>query len=178
MNEYAAWVVGVDRPGIVAAVTGALFDRGCNLEDCSMTILSGHFAIMLMVRAPDDVTSEALEAALRSAGEPLGLTVAVRPVDETPPPAAAGAPHIVAVYGADRPGIVHRVSRLLADRGVNITDLTTRVIGGEAQPVYAMHLEVTLPPGLAADDLGAALAEVARELGVDTSIHAVDADVL
>ncbi|HVM39182.1 MAG TPA: ACT domain-containing protein [Acidimicrobiia bacterium] len=179
MPEYAAWALGVDQPGIVAAVTGALYEQGCNLEDTSMTILSGHFAIMLMVRAPDDVSAEGLEAALRRAGEPLSLTVAVRPVEAGGQGEADGDDrHIVAVYGADRPGIVHRVSTLLAERGVNITDLTTRVIGPAADPVYAMHLEVVLPGEIDADTLAGELAAVGEELGVDTSIHPVDLDVL
>lgn len=178
MPEYAAWALGVDRPGIVAAVTGALYEQGCNLEDTSMTILSGHFAIMLMVRAPEDLSVEALEVALQAAGAPLGLTVAVREVEPGAEDEGIGETHMVAVYGADRPGIVHRVSKLLSDGGVNITDLTTRVIGSPDEPVYAMHLEVVLPPGVDADDLGRRLAEVGEELGVDTSIHAVDVDVL
>jgi hypothetical protein len=32
-------------PGIVAAVTCVLADAGCNLEDTSMPVLRGHFAI-------------------------------------------------------------------------------------------------------------------------------------
>lgn len=179
MSELAAWVLGRDRPGIVAAVTGVLYDAGCNLEDCSMTLLSGHFAMMLRVRAPGEVTASSLEAALREAGEPLGLTSAVREVaEEGVAGEAVAAPHIVAVYGADRPGIVHRVSSLLAERGVNITDLDTRVLGDAEQPVYAMHLEVTLPGGADPDELAGDLAALGSELGVETSVHPVDADVL
>jgi glycine cleavage system regulatory protein len=33
------------------------------------------------------------------------------------------------VYGADRPGIVHAVARVLAAFGVNVTDMTTQVVG-------------------------------------------------
>jgi len=167
----------MDRPGIIAAVTGVLFDQGCNLEDCSMTILSGHFAMTLLARG-DGVTADQLDAALRKAVEPLGLTAAVRAVDEEGGEEVVGTAHMVAVYGADKPGIVHRVSTLLAGLGVNITDLNTRVIGDDANPVYAMHLEVTVPPGLDPDRLAADLAAVGTELGVDTSVHPVDADLL
>jgi len=178
MAEFAAWVTGLDRPGIIAAVTGVLFDQGCNLEDCSMTILSRHFAMTLLAKGPDDMSAGALEAALRGATEPLGLTAAVSEVDDDGGVEVAGASYIVAVYGADRPGIVHRVSQLLADRGVNITDLDTRVIGDPDAPVYAMQLEVTLPEAVTPDALADELAELGREVGVDTSIHAVEADLL
>ncbi|MBI2169086.1 MAG: ACT domain-containing protein [Actinobacteria bacterium] len=178
MSEFAAWVTGLDRPGIIAAISGVLFDQGCNLEDCSMTILSGHFAMTLLATGPDEVTAGALEVALRGAVEPLGLTVAVRDVEERPEEEVEGATFMVAVYGADRPGIVHRISQTLAERGVNITDLNTRVIGDPGEPVYAMQLEVTVPASVDAEELSAALHDVGAELGVDTSIHAVEADVL
>lgn len=177
MPEFAAWVTGLDRPGIIAAVTGVLYEQGCNLEDCSMTILSGHFAMTLLARGSDEVSEEGLDAALRGAVEPLGLTAAVREVKERGGVEVSGTDHIVAVYGADRPGIVHRVSTLLAERGVNITDLDTRVIGDPDTPVYAMHLEVTIPDAADPDAIGAELAALGEELGVDTSIHPVEADV-
>jgi len=50
--RFAVSVFGRDRPGIVAAVTGVLAGAGCNLEDTSMTILRGHFAMMLVVSGP------------------------------------------------------------------------------------------------------------------------------
>jgi len=52
VTHLAVSAIGADRPGIVAAVTGVLVDRGCNLEDASMSILRGHFAMMLVVAAP------------------------------------------------------------------------------------------------------------------------------
>ena len=42
-------VLGKDRPGIIAGVTEALFRAGCNLEDISMTVLEGEFAMMMGV---------------------------------------------------------------------------------------------------------------------------------
>ena len=45
-------VIGQDRPGIISQVTGCLFQTGCNLEDVSMTILEGQFAMILIVKMP------------------------------------------------------------------------------------------------------------------------------
>ncbi len=168
----AITVVGADRPGIVAAVTKVLFERGCNLEDVSSTILRGHFSMMLVVTAPDDLDAATLETELTDVGSDLGLIVTVRPV----PPARSHVvepTHMVSVYGADRPGIVFKVAEALAAQGANITDLTSRVIGEDSAPVYALMLEVAFPGGAAADpalDLG--------ELDVEISIHPVHADVL
>ena len=54
------------------------------------------------------------------------------------------ASHVLTVYGADHPGIVHSVSQALAKMGVNITDLETRLTGAAKKPVYAMIIELAL----------------------------------
>ena len=177
MAHVAVTAVGLDRPGIVAAVTKVLVEHGCNLEDTSMTILRGHFAMMLVVAAPPDVDAPALEASL--AGAARDLVVTVRPIDEEAgEPSPAGETWTVSVYGADRPGIVYGVASLLADLGVNIVDLTTRVIGEPAHPVYAMLLDVTIPPRVEAAALQARLEALAASLGVDCSLHPSEADIL
>jgi glycine cleavage system transcriptional repressor len=179
VNRFAVWALGADRPGIVAAVTGVLVEQGCNLEDTSMTILSGHFAMMLLVSGPDRLEGAPLEAALAEIGRRLDLVVGVRPVhDDATSTTSSGAPHVVSVYGADRPGIVHAISSLLADQGVNITDLNTRVIGEPDEPVYAMLLEVEVPVALDSAALEAGLRARAAELGVEASLHPVEADIL
>jgi len=177
-NEFAVWALGADRPGIVAAVTGVLFHQGCNLKDCSMTVLSRHFAMMMLVEGPDDLAAADLERALARAEATFDLTVAVRPLGEGAAIFVEGDPYIVSVYGADHPGIVHHVATVLADHSVNITDVNTRVIGGDDDPVYAMLLEVTLPRSLDPASLDARLQAMAAELGVDASLHPADADVL
>ncbi len=178
MARFAVSVFGRDRPGIVAAVTRVLADAGCNLEDTSMTILRGHFAMMLVVAGPDGLEAAALEQGLYDVARRLDLVVAVRQIDDAVPISLEGDGWTVAVYGVDRPGIVHRVTALLADAGVNVSDLTTRVIGDPDRPVYAMVLEVTLPPGVHAKEVGDRLDELARDLGVECSLHPSEADIL
>lgn len=178
MAHFALSAVGADRPGIVAAVTGALVEHGCNLEDTSMSILRGQFAMMLIVAGPDGLDVATLEDALAGPARALDLVVAVRSVAEDVPATLGGEAWAVAVYGADRPGIVHRFTSLLAGEGVNVVDLTTRVIGEPARPVYAMILEVTLPPGLDGAALTTRLDELAGELGVECSTHPSEADIL
>jgi glycine cleavage system transcriptional repressor len=165
----AVTALGADRPGIIARVTGVLLDHGGNLQDSTMTILGGQFAIVLLVEA--DAEASALEADLAAATTDLGLVVAVRPVglgSSSSPPT-----HMLSVYGADRPGIVHGVAKALAERSVNVTDLTTRVLDGE-RPVYAMVLEIALPENVVAEDLTAALRSEGGADAIEASIHPLD----
>jgi glycine cleavage system transcriptional repressor len=177
MAHFAITAVGADRPGIVAAVTGALAGHGCNLEDSSMTILRGQFAMMLVVDAPAGVGAGELEATLAGPAAALDLVLTVRPASESPPGPDADS-WTVSVYGADHPGIVHGVTALLAARSVNIVDLSTRVIGTPESPVYTMVLEVTLPPDGDPHQLQADLEAKAGELGVTCRLHPSEADIL
>ena len=177
MPHFAVSAVGRDRPGIVAAVTGVLVDAGCNLEDSSMSILRGHFAMMLLVAGPDSLDADHLEQTLQKPAADFDLVLAVRAIDDDVPDSPEGEQWTVSVYGADRPGIVHEVTKALAVEGANIVDLATRVIGDPDRPVYAMVIEITLPPGHDGDALGRHLDDLGRGLGVECSVHAADADI-
>ncbi|HEY3014183.1 MAG TPA: ACT domain-containing protein [Nocardioides sp.] len=48
MTLHGITVLGHDRPGIIAETTGILAGLGLNLEDSSMTLLRGHFAMTLI----------------------------------------------------------------------------------------------------------------------------------
>lgn len=176
-TRFVITAVGDDRPGIVAAFTGALLPIHANLEDSAMTLLEGQFAIVLVVAAAG-VDSAAVRAALAPTATSLGLTIDVRSLDSRNYQ-PTGRECTLTVYGADRPGFVHRITSVLAERQVNIVDLTTRVIGRDAAaPVYAMLLDLRVPDNLDETTLRAALDEVARELGVDCTLRAVDVDIL
>ncbi|MFB6072460.1 MAG: formyltransferase family protein [Halobacterium sp.] len=82
-------VVGADRTGIVAGVTGLLFERGANVEDIEQTVRDGVFRMTLHADvSPEtdgpasDAEREELRAALAVLGDDLGVDVRVRFPDE------------------------------------------------------------------------------------------------
>ena len=172
MAELAVTAIGADRPGVVAILSGVLHERGGNILDSSMTILGGHFTMMLLVDI--DERPEQLHDELRDATAHLALFVAVTPVSpSTRPPQPT---HFLSVYGADRPGVLAGVTRTLADHGVNITDLTTRMLSPDDQPVYAMVFNLEFPPGLDADVLDAAVRATSERLGVDHTLRPLEVE--
>ncbi len=178
MRSFVLAVTGRDRPGIVGTLTRALLDHSVNIEDAEMAILRGHFAVILVLSAPDSLD----EAALRSALESVRRDVPLETVSLTEVPALAHGvtepSHTISVYGADHPGIVHGVAQALADDGVNIVGLSTRVIGEENAPLYVMLLDVALPPSLDEAGLERMLEAVAESQGVDVSVRTVAGDAL
>jgi glycine cleavage system transcriptional repressor len=177
MSLFALSAIGRDRPGIVAAISRVLLELEGNVEDSQMSILRGHFAVMLIVALPERASSEELQQRLGEVKEELSLeAIAVSPVDEL---ADTGprATHVLTVYGADHPGIVHAVSATLAERGVSITGLETRLGGSDASPIYVMLMEIAAGDA-DAEELGAALREIGEREGLDVSLREQVAEAL
>lgn len=172
MRLHAITVLGHDRPGIIAETTSALADLGLNLTDSTMTLLRGHFAMMLIS------TGEADRSAIESALAPLAtdgaLDVAVREVPEESVVGSAASSWILTVHGGDRLGIVSTVVAEVAAVGGNITDLTTRLAGD----LYLLVAEVDLPAPADVDALRSTLEAAAGGLGVRATLHEAEADEL
>ncbi len=173
MANYAMLsAIGKDKPGIVASVSSVLFQAGCNVEDSTMARLGGDFAIMLMLRLPEGFTSQQLAERMAQVQHQTQLTVQVADLrPEEAEPQAESPRHLVLVYGSDKPGIVARLTALLAERNVNITNLRTHVIQ-RAEPLYVMTIEVELPPFIDQAELKKPLQAVAQELAVQVDIKA------
>jgi glycine cleavage system transcriptional repressor len=177
MSHFALSAIGRDRPGIVAGVTGTLLEHDVNIEDSQMGILRGHFTMTLIVAAPEHVDLPQLRADLERTRERLGLdTITVNRVTE-PDVEDEGPSHIVTVYGADHPGLVHAVSSELAQAHVNVTDLNTHLEDRDGDPLYVMMLEVAIPSGLSEDGLRSLLESVGREQAVEVSVRPLDQQV-
>jgi glycine cleavage system transcriptional repressor len=171
MTSLAITVVGHDRPGIIAQAAEVLSECGMNLEDSSMTLLRGHFAMTLICAGDADAAQ--VEAAL----QPMvngSLDVTVREVPEEPDLPPLGATYLVTVHGGDRLGIVARLASVIADAGGNITDLSTRLSG----TLYVLLAEVDVPRSADVEALQARLVEVSAELGVDCTMRLLENDQL
>lgn len=140
-------VVGKDRPAIVARITAALYDSGCNLGEASMTRLGGNFTVMLMVQYAG--SAAALEQMVAPVCESLGLKLHVDKIEGQLHRHPEADVHI-RVFGADRAGIVAQVTTVLADAGLDILDLQSDVAGTEDKPIYIMQIEGRALQGVAA----------------------------
>ncbi|MGN6250526.1 MAG: glycine cleavage system protein R [Marmoricola sp.] len=171
MTQLAITVFGHDRPGIIAEATASLAGLGLNLEDSTMTLLRGHFAMMLV---SDGAAGAAeVEEALAPLTADGSLTVSVRAVPEEQG-SRAGSPYLLSVHGGDRPGIVSALVGEVARVGGNITDLTTRLTGD----LYVLTAECELPAGADATTLERSVRSVAGGLGVHATLRPVESDDL
>ena len=170
-------VVGRDRPGIVAEVSRVLFELGCNIEDSTCTILSGQFAMILVISHEKASAVSEIDPAFDPVRSGMGLTISLKALKDdevSREKGFSGRPHIISVYGADRPGIVYSVARELAQHRVNVTDLNTQVVGAKDRPVYVMVLEVDIPEAVDLKALDREFDKIRKELAVSITVRPIE----
>jgi glycine cleavage system regulatory protein len=163
-------VIGRDRPGLVSAVSEVVTAGGGNWTNTHMASMSGQFAGILDV-AVSAAKVDALVAALKSL-EAQGLKLIIERAGDTA--AAAGKSMALDLIGADRPGIVRDLSRVLAGLGVSITELETERGAGSfsGEPMFKARARLQLPADLGEDKLRAAIESLANEMMVDLDLAA------
>ena len=69
-------VIGKDREGIIAHVSGFLFQYGINILDISQTILSGYFTMVMLVDLSKmNISFQEMNALLDRQGEEQGVEI-------------------------------------------------------------------------------------------------------
>jgi phosphoserine phosphatase len=162
---FVVTVVGEDRVGLVASVTGVLFETGLNIVDIEQSVIHAQFTMVLLVqpfRPAFDM--QQLRRDLEGIGRDLGLNIAVMPLREFNGLRLADekTPYVLTILGSDRPGVVAAISRVLAEGSANIEKIKM-IARGE---FLAMEILVDIRGGNFSP-LGEKLLEVANEIGMD-----------
>jgi len=169
MADLVLTLIGPDRPGLVEAVAEPIAANGGNWLESRMAHLAGQFAGILRVEVPDEKASALVEALKKL--EQRGLRVTL---ESGPRPAAPARRRILVLdlVGLDRPGIVRDISHVLAERGVNIeeltTDRTTAPMSGEL--LFRSRARVDVPERLDAVELRSRLERLAQDLMVQVTL--------
>jgi glycine cleavage system transcriptional repressor len=142
MKYFSLTAIGPDQPGIVSSITQFLFEKGCNIENSSMTQLQGQFAIILIASGEikDNSVLTAWEKELQDETKYLGLNIALSPIAKLQTDSHKEKA-LVSIHGADRAGIVAKVSKFLYDQNINVSNLDTQLIH-EPKPLYIMQIEI------------------------------------
>ena len=155
-------VIGPDRPGLVRALAQTVAAHGGSWLESRMARLSGQFAGIVRVEAPDSLLAD-----LRAL-ESEGLRITVQSGDASAS-APAGERLTLEVVGNDRPGIVRDFARILAANGVNIEELTTGVVSGSfsGETLFKATAIVRAPDAASVHAICSGLELLGNELMVD-----------
>lgn len=165
-SRYAVTVMCEDQVGLVARITTAVFERDGNVEQLYQGVLQGYFVITALVTYPDAITEEEVRKELAAVSGGTRMEVSVLPRKESVPAAGSGAPFVLTLTGRDRTGILKKTTAFLADRGVNIEDLSSRVDSGD----FAIIAHLTVPELQPVHALRLDLAEIHAESGIRVTL--------
>jgi glycine cleavage system transcriptional repressor len=173
MKKIIISVFGPDRPGILAAVSRILFEQNCNIENVTQTILQFEFSGSFIAEMPVSLTADVLCGLLSDALTPMHLQVHVKHLDIRPPAMGEKSvqPFVITTRGPDRKGLVASITRIIADYGVNVTNLQAAFKGGENPNDNIMIYEVDVPVDIDSHALHRTLREKAAALGLVISIQ-------
>ena len=175
---YALSAIGKDRPGIVAEVSGLIYECGGNLEDSSMTRLGEQFALLILLSGSGEEFQYRLSTGCKRLEWEKHLSIFLTPVEDfggKPGSGVATELFELTTTGMDRMGIVYQVSRLLADRGINIADMHTKATPSpeSGTPIFTMKVLLEVPAKISPQDLLEKLNRLGEELAIDISLKKV-----
>ncbi len=164
--------VGPDRPGLVERISALIHGAGANLEDSRMAILGGEFALILLLSGAADAVQQVQARGEALAGE-LELTISLRRTNQRTA-TSDFLPYQLKVSGVDRPGIVARVSALLAERKINVAALDSRIEYAplSGTPMFHLQAQLQVPSELALSALRSAIGELCDHENLDFILEA------
>lgn len=163
-------VLGPDRPGIVAELTKRIFEEDGNITTSKMIKLGGEFSVMMHVDCALD-QREALKAHLQPKDSPTldGCEVQTRDLGGMEPLEAVYSAH-VRLTGPDRPGLLMRLTHVLAEHKLNIENLQTEQHmpprSARREQLFTVYGHVTAEEPPDAGKLKADLNRIRDETGV------------
>jgi len=171
MPQLILNALGPDRPGIVGQVTGHLHAAGANVLDSRMVNLRGQFAIILLIEA-ESASLEKLRQSLPTLAEKIGLRLTLTDAAPAATP-VKGIPFKLKTYSLDQPGIIHKISDLLREQGVNIEELSARQESAPfaGDPLFLMEMRLTLPAGASISTLRSKLNTLCDTLNCDVDFE-------
>lgn len=162
-------VVADDHPGIVEELSDALATHGGNWTESSMMTLAGKFAGILLADVPDDRVESFLS--VLDSLEVGGMQIVAQRSEATGGP-AGGHEHAIELVGQDHPGIVHDVTKVLADLGINVLELETTVQSASmsGETLFLAHARILVPDHVPPELLRDRMEALANELMVDIEL--------
>lgn len=134
-----------------------------------MCKLGGQFAGIVRVEVPQEKCDALLGSLARLEKDGLHISACKESPEKD---AAKGVVATLELVGQDRPGILHQISRVLAQNGVNVEELSSDRVDApmDGSMLFQARASVLLPSGVSISQLRSELEKIATDLMVDVSI--------
>ncbi|WP_310621554.1 glycine cleavage system protein R [Flexibacterium corallicola] len=159
-------VVAPDRTGLVGELSAIIAKHGANWIDSSMVRLGGHFAGVLRISIDAEDLKQLRLALLRLEDKGFTISLYEEGKQQSLP---EGAQAQISILGQDQPGMLSRISGILAYHHVSINELTSCVEPGSmsGELMFKATATIILPIKLSAEQLISDLEKIAGDIMIE-----------
>ncbi len=175
MIELVLTIIGRDRAGIIASLADVVRFHEGNWKRSELAEIAGTFAGVVVVEVGDDHVDELLTNLLVLRDQ--GLHVTAQQVEE-PVDVPDAVDVRLRLTGADRPGVVHEISRAISDAGISISRLATVTdLPGEGDGKrFEITVQLAVPVGTDLDAALDSVMEAAASSGIAIDVEDMTGD--
>lgn len=138
----------VSQAGLLAAISGRLFELGCNLADTTYALLAGSAEFTTVCELPGGMVEESLALELHRTPVLAGARIIVGPFDEAASESRSQRiTHRFELSGPDQPGKIKRLSEAFAACGIEVVRLNSQKLAAGAVAVTTIRIAVSQPEG-------------------------------
>lgn len=179
-TSFIVTFIGDDRPGLVEQLSAVIEKNQGNWQESRLSQLGGKFAGLILVALPANggPSLEADLAALAASGISVRVTATghIADAQRTHAPVAApisGRDITLSVIGPDRRGIVREISHALAQRRINVLEMTSDVHSApmSAEMIFTARIAAWIPEATNMDELRASLDEIADHMTLEIDLE-------
>jgi glycine cleavage system regulatory protein len=174
-TSFIITFIGDDRPGLVEQLSAVIEKNHGNWHESKLSQLGGKFAGLILVSLPDagGPSLEADLAALAASGISVRVTAMEDIVIAQRSAPVPGRDITLTVIGPDRLGIVREISRALAQRQINVLEMTTDVQSApmSAEMIFSARIDAWIPEATNMDELSASLDEIADHMTLEIDLE-------
>lgn len=137
--------IGPDRSGLIAKVSGRLFELGGDLGDVTFAALGDAAEMTLLCEVPKDMTIDKLQSELRSLPEVQAGEIKVTPFQmKSMSGPSSRITHRIILSGGDRPGLVAKITKILDEHGANVVRMNAERLMGASGKQYISRFAISL----------------------------------
>ncbi|MEN8190940.1 MAG: ACT domain-containing protein [Thermodesulfobacteriota bacterium] len=162
-------VMSKDRPGIVADITGVIYELQGDLADLKQSVLCGYFTMILMANFDQSINAEDIIAKFSHVSSETKLDLVVKEIDvsiDASQPSTTDS-YVLTAQGENRSGLVYSVGKFCCDHRINILDLATTL----ADNRYTMVLQLDLSNATAIETVREDLSRFSDESGLSVMMQ-------
>jgi glycine cleavage system transcriptional repressor len=164
--------VGPDQIGLVEKISQFIVQHGCNFEDSKMAVFCGEFAVIILITGESRLLVK-IANAYHELEIGTGLTISLK-TPSTRKPVDLFLPYRLTASCMDHPGIVHKLSQVLSNHGVNIESMETKTYAAPVSgtPIFCLEALISVPARTNINSLRERFAEIQREENIDIELTA------